>query len=198
MSKGFEAALKDDAEGIVTLASCRADETSIEAPWRKQGLFTYWLVQGLAGAADREVEGNRNGVITVDELYDFVYDRVRTEALKKKRHRQTPFRLAAISGRIELAYVPVQQSQQPAPQRPSAAGTPARQPREATIYTKWPFDSKEAKRRQQETAKALGVPVETELDCGDGVKLKLTLIPAGKFIMGSPEDEEGRDNNEGP
>ena len=32
------------------------------------------------------------------------------------------------------------------------------------VYTKWPFDSAEAKRRQTETAKALGVPVEKDID----------------------------------
>jgi formylglycine-generating enzyme required for sulfatase activity len=36
------------------------------------------------------------------------------------------------------------------------------------------------------------------LDLGKKVALKLTLIPAGKFLMGSPADEAGRDEDEGP
>ena len=36
------------------------------------------------------------------------------------------------------------------------------------------------------------------LDLGDGVTLKLTLIPSGKFMMGSPETEKGRSYAEGP
>ncbi|MDP6047094.1 MAG: formylglycine-generating enzyme family protein [Phycisphaerae bacterium] len=36
------------------------------------------------------------------------------------------------------------------------------------------------------------------LDLGDGVTMKLALIPAGKFVMGSPESEIGRNDDEGP
>jgi formylglycine-generating enzyme required for sulfatase activity len=69
---------------------------------------------------------------------------------------------------------------------------------ELEVYSDWPFDSAEARRRQQETARALGVPVEKTLDLGGGVKLELVLIPAGEFVMGSPADENGRDDDEGP
>ena len=63
------------------------------------------------------------------------------------------------------------------------------------IYRKWPFDAKEARRRQEETAKALGVPVNKTIAAGG---LKLVLVPAGEFVMGSPATELGRDRNEGP
>jgi len=58
---------------------------------------------------------------------------------------------------------------------------------ETEIYTKWPFDAAEAKRRQAETARALGVPVEQDIDLGNGIKITMVLIPAGEFMMGSPE-----------
>jgi len=60
----------------------------------------------------------------------------------------------------------------------------------ATVYTDWPFDANEAARRQDETAKAIGQAKETTLDLGGGVSMKLALIPAGKFTMGSPEAEK--------
>ncbi len=39
-------------------------------------------------------------------------------------------------------------------------------------------------------------PKELTLDLGDKVTLKLVEIPAGKFTMGSPETERGRDDDE--
>lgn len=68
----------------------------------------------------------------------------------------------------------------------------------ATVYTAWPFDAQEAARRQEETAKALGVEKELSLDLGGGISLKLVLIPAGRFMMGSPADEPNRWPSEGP
>jgi len=56
-------------------------------------------------------------------------------------------------------------------------------------YTKWPFDAQEAKRRQDQTSRTLGVSETAELDLGGGVRMKLALIPPGTFVMGSPEEE---------
>ena len=39
---------------------------------------------------------------------------------------------------------------------------------------------------------------ETDLDLGNNVKMRLVLIPAGKFMMGSPATEAGRGGDEGP
>ena len=56
---------------------------------------------------------------------------------------------------------------------------------EVTLYTGWPFDAQEARRRQQETAGALGIGPGTQLDLGHGVTMELALIPAGEFMMGT-------------
>lgn len=47
-------------------------------------------------------------------------------------------------------------------------------------------------------ASAAEPPHDLALDLGNGISLKLVLIPAGKFLMGSPEDEQSRNVNEGP
>ena len=59
----------------------------------------------------------------------------------------------------------------------------------AQLYDRWPFDAEEASRRQAETAKALGVTKQVDVDLGDGIPLQMVTIPAGKFMMGSPDTE---------
>ena len=50
-----------------------------------------------------------------------------------------------------------------------------------------------APRQSSEGAEAARV---TTLDCGNGVKLQLALIPSGSFLMGSPSTELEREDNE--
>jgi len=57
-----------------------------------------------------------------------------------------------------------------------------------------PFTAEEAKAHQQAWAEYLEIHVETTNSIG----MKLVLIPPGAFVMGSPEDEEGRRAHEGP
>jgi len=71
---------------------------------------------------------------------------------------------------------------------PPAATQPASP---CEVYQAWPFNAKEAARRQEETAKALGVSKDLAIDLTDKAQMKLLLIPAGKFMMGvGPKGQE--------
>lgn len=76
-------------EGRAVLVSGGADEVSLErsASGEASGIFGYWLAQGIAGEADL----NGDHVVTGEELFRFVAEKVRVESQGK----QTPrFRLA--------------------------------------------------------------------------------------------------------
>jgi uncharacterized caspase-like protein/tetratricopeptide (TPR) repeat protein len=67
--------LLDLHQSIFSLTASRDREQSFESPaWGGgHGVFTYYVVQGLAGAADT----NGDGVVTADELAEYVHTNVR-------------------------------------------------------------------------------------------------------------------------
>lgn len=92
-------------KSIYTLVSCSEDESSIEWSEFKQGVFAYWLCQGLDGAAD--VDGD--AVVSMDELFRFVELEVpRTAAYLRQRtgkplkQRPQRFLLGSVHGDLKL------------------------------------------------------------------------------------------------
>ena len=66
-------AFEDADGGIALLMSSKAEELSLEDHGLRQGVFTYYVLRGLKGAAD----GNGDYLITIKELYSYVYSKVR-------------------------------------------------------------------------------------------------------------------------
>jgi uncharacterized caspase-like protein len=56
------------SKGRAIITASRPSEVSVELPDLKHGIFTYYLVEGLKGAADL----NRDGIVTLQELYEYV------------------------------------------------------------------------------------------------------------------------------
>jgi formylglycine-generating enzyme required for sulfatase activity len=59
-----------------------------------------------------------------------------------------------------------------------------------------PFNEAKAKETKTALAKSLNIPSDEKADLGNGTNLEMVLIPAGKFMMGSPASEKDRNENE--
>jgi hypothetical protein len=65
--------LSKSVSGTALLMSSKADETSLESAGLRQGVFSHFLIRGLKGEAD----ANKDKVVTVQELFDFINEKVR-------------------------------------------------------------------------------------------------------------------------
>ena len=174
---GFAKSLSggDLPEGMVLLASCTSGERSWEDADFGHGVFMHFVMEGLSGKADAVGgDGQKDRWVSLFELCDYVRFQTKRRVLQTRRVTQRPYYHTSLD-LADFRLIPVLK-------------------REAPFFTKWPFNAAEARRRQEETAKAIGQPVEFINNIG----MKFRLIPAGEFMMGSPEGEEDRDANEGP
>lgn len=60
--------------GTALFLSSKSEETSLESSGLRQGVFSHFLIRGLKGEAD--ADGDK--LVTIQELYDYVYSNVRT------------------------------------------------------------------------------------------------------------------------
>jgi uncharacterized caspase-like protein len=84
-------------KGKVILTASGANEVSEENENLRHGVFTYYLLEGLRGNADTD----RDGLITVDEAYRYVSDRV-PEATSNEQH---PVKKGSVEGQLVLGFV---------------------------------------------------------------------------------------------
>ncbi|MCT7975893.1 caspase family protein [Laspinema olomoucense] len=70
-------------QGIALLTSAETNEVSFEdAKWGGgHGVFTYYLLEGMKGAADRSP---KNGIVTVGELFEYVRENVHIQTNNKQ------------------------------------------------------------------------------------------------------------------
>ena len=80
------------------LTASSANEVSAENDRLAHGIFTYFLLEGLRGKAD--IDGD--GIVTVDESYRYVFDKVTTESGQE----QHPAKIGTVEGRIVLSILP--------------------------------------------------------------------------------------------
>ncbi len=66
--------------GTAMLLSSASNELSLEYSGLRQGVFSHYLMNGLRGAAD----ANNNKIVTISELYSYMYSNVRTYTQNKQ------------------------------------------------------------------------------------------------------------------
>ena len=71
---GYYQALQNSRGGLALFMSSKGEETSMEINGLRQGIFTYYMMDGLRGNADY----NRDKVITIQELYSYVTQKVKS------------------------------------------------------------------------------------------------------------------------
>ena len=157
-SKKLAESLDKPPQGILVLSSCAPGQVSVEDPELGHGVFMNYILDGLSGQADR-TEGNRNDRVSLLELYRFASAKTKSHVAQKRRIAQTPELSGKIVGDFEFGRFG--------------------QARPALL--KSPFTKQEAVAAQSSWSKTLKTPVELENSIG----MKLALIPAGEFQMGS-------------
>ncbi|MBF0227679.1 MAG: caspase family protein [Desulfobacterales bacterium] len=84
--------------GKVLVTASQANETALELPILKHGIFTYFLLEGLEGKADI----NNDELVTLSEVYDYLEDKVATLS-RKEGGKQTPMMIGSVTGKIIMS-----------------------------------------------------------------------------------------------
>jgi uncharacterized caspase-like protein len=88
------------SKGRAIITASRPSEVSIELPELGHGIFTYYLVEGLKGAADL----NKDGIITVQEIYEYVEQKVSAKS-RSVGGNQHPVMKGEMEGALPLVKV---------------------------------------------------------------------------------------------
>jgi len=88
------------SKGRAIITASKANEVSLELAEFGHGIFTYYLVQGLKGAADL----NRDGIVTFQELYEYLDKEVSAKS-RAVGGNQHPVMKSDLEGTLPLVQV---------------------------------------------------------------------------------------------
>ncbi|MGD0264225.1 MAG: caspase family protein [Candidatus Methylomirabilota bacterium] len=88
------------SKGRAILTASRPAEVSLELPELGHGVFTYYLIEGLKGAADL----NHDGIVTLQELYEYLEQQV-TQKARSVGGNQHPVMKGELEGVLPLLKV---------------------------------------------------------------------------------------------
>lgn len=96
-SEPFYTALNQSKKGSVFILSSKGTETSLETGNKRQGIFSYYFINGLKGNADY----NNDGIISVTEVFDYTQKNV----VKYSKNRQNPIMTGEYSHTMPISIV---------------------------------------------------------------------------------------------
>jgi formylglycine-generating enzyme required for sulfatase activity len=154
-------------KGLLALFSCDAGQRSFEHPELGHGIFFHQVIQSWKGPGGEPV--------TLEAFRRAVRQGTRDYARLKFRELQTPVERGEVvnpdewvlNPRVELARPPLLDCTGPSGKSKA-----------------------EVEAAQQTWAKYLKRPVNESVDVGGGVKMEFVLVPPGRFLMGSPKEEQ--------
>jgi uncharacterized caspase-like protein len=88
------------SKGRAIVTASRPTEVSIELPELGHGIFTYYLIQGLKGAADL----NRDGIVSLQELYEYLEQQVSAKS-RSVGGNQHPVMKGEMEGALPLVKI---------------------------------------------------------------------------------------------
>jgi uncharacterized caspase-like protein len=88
------------SKGRAIVTASRTNEVSMELPELGHGIFSYYLVNGLKGAADL----NRDGIVSLQELYEYVEPQVSVKS-RSVGGNQHPVMKGELEGALPLVKV---------------------------------------------------------------------------------------------
>lgn len=95
---------KFQGEGRITITASNGKQESLEDEEYQHGVFTYHLLEGLKGKADGSAGTERDGVVDVDEIWNYVRERVKADARQRGNMQEPVLQTDLYSSGIPLTY----------------------------------------------------------------------------------------------
>ena len=105
MSRSFYDEIFSEAEGFAKLTSCKMEQVSYEYPEKKHGVFSYYLLEGLKGAADNDGDC----IITVPDAYSYTCKKLRAWSIAN-RCEQNPTLYYNVAGDFIFVRTPIKKT----------------------------------------------------------------------------------------
>jgi hypothetical protein len=124
-ARAFAQSLEKPPSGILLLNSCAPGQISIEDEKLKHGVFMHFVLTGLAGSAD-QLKGNRDGRVSLLELYQYVSQETKLHVLRGHGVAQTPALRGSMVGDFEFGQLKPGSNAVAASVSPGPSFSPAR------------------------------------------------------------------------